>query len=395
MKRADFASLRRRQNRSAVLHLIRTEGPIAPSRIAHHLSMSLPTLSRVVEQLSAEDLIHVRERKSGSGRRRSVLEFKGTAHAVVGIDLGGTKMYGTVADLNGTILHQVYRPWEDNGGPTHALDSLYALIEQLLAMPRPSGQRILGIGVGAPGVTLSDEGIVIWAPGLGWRELPLKTLLSDRFKLPVFIENDVNLAALGEFGFGVARGTPNMVSVAIGTGIGAGIIIEGRLYRGHHQGAGEVGYLLPGIEFLGRRYDGFGALEGLAAGNGIASRASALLAQQAHPLAQENLTAEDIFNYARQGQGWARQIVDETVDYLSHAIACISALLDPEVIVLGGGVARSADLLVEPIRRRINGAVPFVPDIVASKLGPRAVIMGAIMLALEEPLQQPVADRRP
>jgi len=240
-----------------------------------------------------------------------------------------------------------------------------------------------GIGVGAPGVTLSGPGVVVWAPGLGWRDLPLKRLLTERFGLPVCVENDLNAAALGEYGFGVARGTPNLVCLSIGTGIGAGILIAGKLYRGHNQGAGEVGYLLPDPGYLGRRYDEFGALEGAASGPGIAARAQRLLAAEGHALAGQPLTAEDVFRLAREGEAWAQRIVGETVDYLSQAIAAISALLDPEAIVLGGGVARSADLLIEPIRVRLDGVVPFVPRILASDLGPQAVVLGAIMLVLD------------
>ncbi len=395
MGRAATASLLRSLNRTAILNLIRTESPIARSEIARRLNMSLPTVMRVVEKLIQEDLVYFHGSERSGGRRRPLLEFKGSAYAVVGVDLGGTKMYGTVSDLNGTVQHELHLAWQDGGGPGEALEALYRLIEELLAMPRPGGQKIRGIGVGAPGVTLSETGTVLWAPSLGWRDLPLKQLLSDRFQLPVFVENDVNLAALGEFGFGLARGTPNLVCIAIGTGIGAGILIDGRLYRGHNQGAGEVGYFPPGIEFLGRRYDEFGALESLASGTGITRRAAQLLTQRQErvPL-EDSLTAEDVFHFARQGQPWAQQVIDETVDFLSIAIASISALLDPEVIVLGGGVARSADLLIEPIRRRIDGVVPFVPHLVASDLGPRAVVMGAIMLVLDATTGHVVVSRR-
>ena len=383
MKQAATASLTRSLNRSAILNLIRAEGPIARTQIAQRLKLSLPTVMRAVESLAAEDLILFTGSEASGGRRRPLLAFNGAAHAVIGIDLGGTKMYGTVTDLNGKVQHQQRLAWEEAGGSAHALERLYTLIEELLAAPRPPGQTLRGIGVGAPGVTLSEPGVVVWAPGLGWRDLPLKRLLSERFGLPVCVENDLNAAALGEYGFGVARGTPNLVCISIGTGIGAGILIEGRLYRGHNHGAGEVGYMLPDPGYLGRRYDEFGALEGAASGPGIAARAQRLLADEGHALAGQPLTAEDVFRLAREGEAWAQRIVGETVDYLSQAIAAISALLDPEAIVIGGGVARSADLLIEPIRARLDGVVPFVPRILASDLGPQAVVLGAIMLVLD------------
>jgi glucokinase-like ROK family protein len=290
-------------------------------------------------------------------------------------------MFGTVADLSGTIQHELYIAHRKHDGPSDYVERLCEMIETLLDAPRPPGQRIRGMGIGAPGVTLTPEGIVTWAPSLGWRDLPLQEILNDRFDVPVFVENDVNLAALGEFGFGAGRGAQNLVTIAVGTGIGAGIIIGGILYRGHNQAAGEVCYMLPGTEFLGQHYDEFGALECLASATGVVKRARQLMMQEGMSLLEE-LSAEDVFAAARSGEPWAQQVVSETVDYLSLAIANISATLDPEVIILGGGVAHSADLLIEPILQRIEGVVPFVPRLVASPLERRAVVMGAIMLVL-------------
>jgi glucokinase-like ROK family protein len=382
-------------NRSAILELLRERSPISRSQIARQLNMSVPTVMRIVNDLMDEDLVRMRGMSESTGGRPSVLlEFNGDAYAVVGVDLGGTKMFGTVADLSGEIQHERYIP-HDEDGACDCLERLCQLIETMLNAPRPSGQRIRGIGVGAPGVTLTPEGIVTWAPSLGWRDLPLQQILRQRFDLPVFVENDLNLIALGEWGFGGGRGTQNMVSIAIGTGIGAGIIIGGALYRGHNQAAGEVGYLPPGVKFLGQRYDQFGALESLASGTGIAKRACQLLEQEKKSISPQGLTAHHVFAAAREGEAWAEQVITETVDYLSLAIASISVMLDPEVVVLGGGVARSADLLIDPILGRLEGTVPFVPRLVASTLGRRAAAMGAIMLVLNATLQHYQVKRLP
>jgi len=387
------ASLMRSINRSAILDFIRQNSPIARSAIARRLDTSLPTVMRIVDDLIAEDLVRLQgTSESTGGRPRVLLEFNSNAYAVVGVDLGGTKMFGTVADLSGTVQHEIHMP-HDSDGPSDPLERLCELIEKLLDAPRPPGQRIRGVGIGAPGITLSQEGVVIWAPSLGWRNLPLKQILTERFHVPVFVENDVNLAALGEWGFGAGRGARNLVCIAVGTGIGAGIVIGGALYRGHHQAAGEIGYLPPGLEFLGQRYDRFGALESLASGNGIAERGRQLLSQEGSPLPSEELSAEDVFAAARRGEAWAQQVVNETVDYLSLAIASVGTLLDPEVVVLGGGVARSADLLIEPILKRLDGVVPFAPRLVASPLGRRAAVMGAIMLVLHATTEYFVVSR--
>ncbi len=383
MRKSVTSSLMRSINRSAILELIRESSPIARSQIALQLDMSLPTVMRIVDDLMDEDLVRPSDSQGQStgGRPPSLVEFNGKAYAVVGVDLGGTKMFGTVADLSGTIQHELYIAHKKDDSPGDHLERLCEMIEALLDAPRPPGQQTRGIGIGAPGVTLTPEGVITWAPSLGWRDLPLQGVLADRFDVPVFVENDVNLAALGELGFGAGRGVRNLVSIAVGTGIGAGIIIGGALYRGHNQAAGEVGYMLPGIEPLGQRYDEFGALENLASAPGVVNRAHQLMMQEGVPIPEE-LSAEDVFAAARSGESLAQQVVSETVDYLSLAIANISATLDPEVIILGGGVAGSADLLIGSIFQRLEGVVPFIPRLVASSLERRAVVMGAIMLVL-------------
>ena len=377
------ASLMRSLNRAATLDLIREEGPLTRSEIARKLKLSLPTVMRVTDELMTEDFVTtLDETQSTGGRPANLLAFKGTAYSAVGVDLGGSKMFGTVADLTGNIEHQIYIPWEDQASGDR-LEQLCRLIEDLMDAPRPSGQQLRGIGIGAPGITLQPEGIVTWAPSLGWRDLALKEILSQRFDVPVFVENDVNLAALGEFGFGAGRGATSLVCIAVGTGIGAGIILDGALYRGCDQAAGEIGYCVPGVKFLGKVYDEFGALESLASATGVVNRAWELLeSAEDSSILLDDLNAEQVFCAAREGAGWARDVVSETVDYLSVVIANVSALLNPEVVVLGGGVARSADLLIEPILERLDGVIPHIPKIVASELDRRAAVMGAIMLVL-------------
>ncbi len=383
LKRSATSGLIRRLNRSAILDLVRERSPIARSEIARKLNMSIPTVMRLVDELFAEDLLRWSgDSEVSGGRPRTLLEFNATGYAVLGLDLGGTKMFGTLADLGGKIQDEIHRPW--NGcGPEAALEQVCDLISELMARPRPPGQQVRGIGVGAPGVTLFEDGVVTWAPSLGWRNLPLRDILAHRFGLPVVVDNDVNLAALGEYGFGAAVGASSAVTIAIGTGIGAGIVIDRKLYRGATQSAGEIGYLPPGVEYLGRQYTGFGALESIASGPGIERRARLLLQKQGLPLPENGPTAEDVFRSARSGEDWALQVVEETVDYLAFSIAAISAILDPQVIVLGGGVARSADVLIPPILQRLQGVVPALPRLVQSTLGSHAAVLGAIMLVLD------------
>jgi glucokinase len=371
-------------NRSAILEFIRRESPVSRSEIAESLNVSLPTVMRIVDQLMEEGLVRNKEKTEWTGgRRRSLLEFNAEEHVVIGIDLGGTKMFGAAADLGGQIITEINLARHGTSGES-SFRSLVELIRRLLNHSELKGLKLRGIGIGAPGVTLYREGVVTWAPSLKWRDYPLKTKLEEHFKLPISIDNDVNLAALGELWFGAGQSTRNMALISVGTGIGAGIIIDGALYRGSNEASGEVGYIIPGPEFLGLRYESFGALESLASGTGIAERAAQKLQSMGKGSDSREITAHQVFEAMRQGEEWARSIVEQTVDYLAIAVASVSTILDPEIIVLGGGVARSADLLIEPILTRLHGALPKQPNLVASDLGRRAAVMGAIVNVLHK-----------
>lgn len=365
-------------NRMAVLELIRHDEPISRTEIARQLEISVPTAMRIVDGLVSEGLVRPANSKEWSGgRKRELYEYNGEAHLVIGVDLGGTKIYGAVANLRGEILYEAHDP-NHQSQSEESLMVLCNMIADLERFAHTTGLPILGIGVGVPGITDAETGLVIKAPSLDWEHFPLKARLSERFNYPLVIENDVNLAALGEYWFGLTSGFINMVLIAIGTGIGAGIILNGAVLSGAHQTAGEVGYLLPDLASLHQKYPGFGAFEQRASGTGIAARARQRLDGQWDADRLAALTAEDIFTFVRLREPWAQEVLDETVDYLAQAIAAISLIVDPEVIILGGGVARSADLLIEPILNRLDGTIPVRPKIVASQLGYRAGILGSV-----------------
>jgi glucokinase len=368
----------RQINRSAILEIIRRESPISRSAIAERLDVSLPTVMRIVDELVDEGFVRAEGSSEWSGgRRRPLLEFNAESFVVVGVDMGGMKMYGAVSDLGGNVLDEKDMGRHGSSGEEN-YGRLLQLIDTLLASPKVAGRKVRGVGVGAPGVTLHQEGIVKWAYSLNWRDFPLKARLTEKYGLPITVDNDVNLAAMGELWFGAGQDVQNMILVTIGSGIGAGIVIDGALYRGGSEASGEIGNIIPSPEFLGKNYQDFGALECVASGTGIVEHARVSLKSHRDPLELETLTADDVFMAARQGQEWASSIVDEAVDYLALAVANLSVSFDPELIVLGGSVSPFADLLIEPILRRINGTIPVLPKLVMSNLGMRAVVMGAI-----------------
>jgi predicted NBD/HSP70 family sugar kinase len=248
---------------------------------------------------------------------------------------------------------------------------------------------VRGVGIGAPSIVIFPQGIVTWAPILGWRNLPLKQRLEEALGLPVFVENEVNLIALGESWRGAGRGIRNLICISLGAGIGAGLILGGQLYRGSHSAAGEVGYIIPNEHYLGKLYDTYGCLESLAGSNGIVQRARArLVAGEPSALADlaggDYLTVEVVLAAARASDPLACAVLAETVDYLSIAVANLACIVDPERIVLSGELAEYGDLFIAPIQARIQGATPVMPDIVLSDLRMDAAVLGAVAIVLRE-----------
>jgi glucokinase len=370
-------------NRSAILELIRRESPIARTTIAQRLGVSLPTVMRIVDGLIQDGFVRLQGKTEWSGgRRRPLLEFNADGYVVLGVDMGGTeKLYGAISEIGGNLINEVEIDRHGiSGDQCYVL--LTELIDALLASPGLRGRKVRGIGVGAPGITHHREGVVKWAYALGWKDFPLKAKLVKRYKLPVTVDNDVNLAALGEHWFGAGQNTQNMALVVVGAGIGAGIIINGALYRGSTEASGEIGHMILGKESLGKSYLDFGALESMASGTGMIGRAREVLKSGRSGPKLDHLLAEDIFGAAQNGEKWATSILDEVVDSLAVAVANLAVFFDPELIVLGGGVTSFAHLLIGPILNRIDGVIPTVPKFVASDLGLRATVMGAIVTVL-------------
>ncbi len=385
-------SAMREINRAAILEIIRRESPISRTSIAERLDISLPTVVRIVDALIDEGFVRLHgESEWSGGRRRPLLTFNSDGYVVLGVDMGGTRFFGAVSDLGGKVIDEMTSgPLAATGAASgeESFQLLTNVIDTLLNSPKLEGRRVRGIGVGAPGITLHTEGIVKWAYSLNWRDVPLKARLAGRYDLPITVDNDVNLAALGELWFGAGQNAHNMILVYIGNGIGAGIIIDGALYRGSSEASGEIGNMITDRRFLGKNYQNFGALESIASGTAIALNARAssaraasargVLKARSSPAPGEQPAAEDVFEAARQGQKWAGKIIDALVDDLAIAIANLTVSFDPDLIVLGGGLSASAGMLIEPILRRMDGVIPALPKLVVSTLGLKATVMGAI-----------------
>jgi glucokinase len=305
----------------------------------------------------------------------------------VGIDFGGTKLFGAVVGPDGSTANESYVEHglqtgipRDFSPEEAALGTPYArlcdLAAALVAAAKAAGKNPVGIGIGAPGM-IGPGGLVMVAGAIGWKNAPLGPLMERRLGLPVRIENDVNLAALGEHAVGAGRGKSSLFLLAIGTAIGGATIVDGKLWRGRHFAAGEVGALLPGAEFLSWSDRDWGAFEAHASGTGLANQARLAAEKSQATPGPDQLRGEGLFAAAAAGVPWARQVVDRAVDMWTIAIAAVQAVLDPDLVVLSGGVSPSAAQFLPQIRERLGRALPQAPDIVISSLGYRAAVLGA------------------
>ncbi len=294
---------------------------------------------------------------------------------IIAVDIGGTKMHSVLMNTSGSVLAE-HRIQHKKQSPDDHFNDLVQLIEITLHDgPCSNDNTAICIGVNSP--VTGEDGMVVWAPALGWKNRPIGLQLRKKFSVPVKIENDANLACLGEWYSGAGKGFNNIVSIFLGTGIGAGIILDGKLYSGARGCAGEMGRMPINQNSLHEnRHSGFGALESVSSGLGIEYNARKHLEEMnIEPL---EISAEAVISACLKGEEWAVKTIENSLDYLAIAIAQIICLLDPEVIIIGGGVANAFSVIGPLLRERLVSLIPHVPDLKQAKLGPLASAFGAL-----------------
>jgi glucokinase len=312
----------------------------------------------------------------------------------VGVDLGATKIFSLVALPDSREVGSDYRPTLANQGPEAVISRIVDSVRAALAAAGATEAELAAVAVAAPGPIDRERGLVRNPPNLlGWNDVPLVRMLGEIFGVPVALENDANAAALGEHAFGAGRDFRHMIFVTVSSGIGGGIILEGRLYRGATGAAGEVGHMVLDENGptcgCGKR----GCLEALASGTAIAARAAALGAEGASPAlarlaaGQARLTAADVEQAALEGDAVARKVIEDAGHYLGLGLVNLVHVHNPHGIVIGGGVSHMGDLILEPARRVVRQrCFPLSQEgliIVTGVLGDRAGALGAIV-ALEQ-----------
>lgn len=276
---------------------------------------------------------------------------------VIGVDLGGTNILYGVANLKGNILYKNTVPTNSAKGSNYVLNKLANIIETLIAEYEKSGQ-IKNIVIATPGPLSFPDKIVYNSPNLKWDEVAIQKEMQNRLNRSVIIEKDTNIAALGEYYFGQHKEYKNLIYITVSTGVGAGIIINGKLCRGANGGAAEIGHMVvkPNGDKCGcGRY---GCLEAVASGTAIARQAQV---KGLFPDSMENMGSREVGDLARQGNKLAIAILDEALDYLANGVANIVNIFNPDIVVLGGGVMEGLqDLWLDKLSEKVyNLAFPL------------------------------------
>lgn len=367
-------------NAGVLLEAIRREGPVSRPALARATGLSLPTVNARVKRLLATGYVREEgETESRGGRRARLLKFNSSYGYVAGIDVGGHQVSVALADLGGEVVRFERRPLGERVSAERILEEVRRTLRTVLDQQGAKVGDIVACGVSTPGLVDPATGEVSYAPNIvGWSELEPAQRLGELVGRPVLMENNVNAAAQGEHRRGAARGVDDAVFVAVGTGVGAGIIVGGKLHRGWKGAAGEIG--------LQRDFDDDKPLEGALFGPFEQRVSGPSLARRYRELSGSTgkVTARTVFEAAAGGDELARRAVDETTSLLAGGLVNACAILAPEVLVLGGGVARAGEVLARPVRRRLQRALPAPPRVVISELGDRASVVGAVHMALEE-----------
>lgn len=367
-------NLSRQFSRSAVVQAITSAGPISRASLAKQVGLSKQTISEIVSDLEQDGWITETGRTAGHvGRSATTYELVPDAAFVCGVDLGGTKVRAAIIDLTCTVVSELTEPTDARGG-TDVAQQIGRLCRDAAAQAGVDWSKVMFATVGVPGVPDRRTGSVRMAPNIDKiGDMDFADALEVELGFGVQVENDVNLAAIGEQWSGCASDVDNMAFVSLGTGIGAGIIVGGQIIRGAMGAAGELGFLPFGADPFEPGSLRAGALERQAGSFGIANRYWELTGKQ--------VQVKDLFDLAQAGDEDAQTVLDETARLVARLIATIGAVVDPSMIVLGGSIGQRIELQ-ERIEVALAACFPNPIDIKRSALGEHAALVGGAAVGL-------------
>ncbi|WP_430735855.1 ROK family transcriptional regulator, partial [Gracilibacillus dipsosauri] len=335
----------KKENKSLVLETIKEKAPISRASIAQITGLNKGTVSSLVGELIDEKLINESGTGESSGGRRPVmLLLNETAGFTIAVDLGVKSMLGVLTDLRGHIVAEKRVKFSDNKYE-EVLPLLYELIDHLNNAAPPSEYGVVGIGVGVPGV-VTNEGEILLAPNLGWKKVPLQQLLHNKYQIPITVENEANAGAYGEKVYGIGQKSQEIVYTSISIGIGVGLILDGKLYKGLRGFSGELGHMTIKMDEDPCRCGNKGCWE-------LYASEQALL-DQAEASGYKDATLDQLMEAAKNGEEKALQLFEDLGDYLGVGITNIIHIFNPEQVVIGNTVSIAERYILPAIEKRIE-----------------------------------------
>lgn len=369
----------KKENKLIVLETIKENYPLSRASIATTTGLNKGTVSSLVSELLHENIIYESGPGESSGGRRPVmLLFNHLAGYSIGIDLGVNYLLGVLTDLEGNICHEKKIQFHKLTYNSIRI-KLFEVIDYLIASAPKSTYGIVGIGIGVPG-TVSNEGEVLIAPNLGWKNIQLKSALEKKYKLPVSIENEANAGAYGEKLFGVGENHENIIYVSAGIGIGVGLILNGKLYKGNNGFSGELGHMTIELNGAKCRCGNEGCWELYASEQALLNRAQKLQLK-------ENYTLELLNELAESGNEATIALFEQIGDYLGIGINNIINIFNPHQVIIGNRLSSSKQWLEDSLNKRVaNHTLWFQRDDLQlnfSKLSTHSTALGVAAFSVE------------
>ncbi len=380
-------------NKHAAVDLIRFAGKgLSRTDLAEEMGITKAAVTIIINDLIAHGIIiETESRTTSSGRPPIVLEINPNLGLVAAIDMGAMHLSAALADFSARILEEVEIPFRIAAGPEKCLEEADRILRELLAKRGLTPADLSGIGIGVPGPVITEQGTVMAPPIMpGWDRFPIRATLEEQWKTSITLNNDAELGALGEWAYGAGRGERNLAFIKVGSGIGAGLMINRQIYGGTTGSAGEIGHLTVDENGPLCACGNHGCLEAFAGGHAIASQARSLVASGKRTLLSEkdlnSLTAQDVAEAARRGDLPAQELIKHSGRYIGIAIAGLINLFNPSTVVIGGGVAQVGDLLTASIRQAVRErslrASEHGVKITTAMLGRRSSLIGALVQAI-------------
>jgi len=393
----------RKLNTSLIMDCLRTRGPLSRAGLSAAIGLNRSTVSSLVKDLLDENLVHEIGLQSSerSGRPGMLLELNPDGGCAVGVEIGVDFISIVLTDFVARVLWRQRVVSDPQDEQEVIIERAEGMIRRALDTGSKHGLRPLGIGVGVPGLVDIRQGRLVFAPNLCWRDVPLRELWTRLFDLSIFVENEANAAALGEYYFGVARDVQNLIYLSAGVGLGGGIIIKGKLFRGSSGYAGEIGHMTmdPDGELCGcgKR----GCWETVVGPRAIVRRVREALDMNAESqicaLVDDDLSRIDVdvvVQAAQAGDAVARTALEEVGVQLGIGVANLVNTFNPEMVVLGGALSLASPFLLPVIEEMIGQHALAGPrasvEVAASAHGADACVMGAVALVLDDILREPL-----